>query len=283
MKSARFASLGAIAALLLAAPAALAGTVASSNWAGYAIHRSGLHLRSVSGRWRVATATCQSDTPTFSAMWIGLGGYDETSNALEQTGTESDCSASGQPVYTAWYELVPAAANRITLTVHPGDLMSATVTVNGHRVGLRLSDLTTHHTFATTLTASAVDDTSAEWILEAPSECDTAGNCRTLPLADFSQARFGSARAVSLTGHRGAIESASWGETKIVLAPDAPRFVSVGSAEADFAGASPSALSAGGTAFTVNYETVAVPSGRFFGGRAAAVAARPGARFASTG
>ena len=43
-----------------------------------------------------------------AAFWVGLGGYNANSQALEQAGTASDCDAtSGEPSYYAWYELVP--------------------------------------------------------------------------------------------------------------------------------------------------------------------------------
>ncbi len=118
------------AALALAtAPAAAADATASSNWAGYAIHRAGVRYTRVLGAWKQPGATCVRGRQTFSAAWVGLGGYSTTSNALEQIGTEVDCSASGKVVSDAWYELVPAASRRIGLSVRPGDSMSATVSV----------------------------------------------------------------------------------------------------------------------------------------------------------
>jgi hypothetical protein len=86
------------------APAAEAATTSatSSNWAGYAAHRSGVRFHSVTGTWTVPTVDCSSQTRAWSANWIGLGGYSTSSNALEQTGTEADCDAAGHASYSSW-------------------------------------------------------------------------------------------------------------------------------------------------------------------------------------
>ena len=112
----RYAAGLAVAAALLLAPPALADTTQSSNWAGYAIHKSGVTFRKVAGSWTQPSATCTPGERTFSSVWVGLGGYDERSNALEQIGTETDCSASGRVVSSAWYELVPAPSRTIRMT-----------------------------------------------------------------------------------------------------------------------------------------------------------------------
>ena len=52
---------------LCAAPAALANTTKSSNWAGYAVHRSGVKFKKVSGRWKVPAASCAAGSRGFSS------------------------------------------------------------------------------------------------------------------------------------------------------------------------------------------------------------------------
>ena len=98
------------AAALLFAPAALADSSFSSNWAGYAVHRPGISFRKISASWKQPSAACTKGEETFSAYWVGLGGFSLNAPALEQTGTEVDCGVSGKVVSTAWYELVPAAS-----------------------------------------------------------------------------------------------------------------------------------------------------------------------------
>ena len=240
------------------APAALADTSQSSNWAGYAVHRTGVHFTKVVGEWTEPQATCTAGEPTYSSVWVGIGGYSESSAALEQIGTETDCSAAGRASSSAWYELVPAVSQTIKLTVNPGDRVRATVSVAGREVSLMLDDLTRHRSFTRRLRATELDTTSAEWIVEAPSVCSGAGEntCQTLPLADFGSTAFTSAAASSTGGHTGKIDDPRWTTTKITLAQDGRQFIGAGGPPGQTAsviGAAPSALTAGGSAFTITY------------------------------
>ena len=255
------------AALALAAPAALASTTESSNWAGYAVHRSGLTFRQVTATWHQPIPICTAGQPGYSAVWIGLGGYSETSNALEQVGTEADCAFSGRTSSSGWYELVPAPSRGIRLTVRAGDLISASVKLVGHTVTVRFEDLTAHRSFTKTVHDSTVDVSSADWIVEAPSDCTSATICQTLPLADFGDAIFEQTTAVSLTGHKGSISDRAWSATKINLVPGRRRFIANGSS--DLAGAaSTSALTSAGTSFTVRYYYLPIPGGPYYARRA---------------
>lgn len=207
-----------LAAALLAASAADAATTTttSTNWSGYAVHRSGVQFRTASASWRQPSATCLSQTATYSSFWVGIGGYRKTSDALEQIGTELDCSADGARTSSAWYELVPSAAHTIHMTVDPGDLLSATVTVDGARVTVTLRDRTRGTEFTRTIHDRTLDLTSAEWIVEAPSEC-SGSNCTVLPLADFGTARFLSAAATTTTGVTRSLTRSPWTRTRISL------------------------------------------------------------------
>jgi hypothetical protein len=247
---------------LLAAPDALAATAVSSNWSGYAVHRTGVSFRQVTGQWRVPRVSCSSGSPTYSAMWAGIGGYSESSNALEQTGTEADCTRSGRAVYSAWWELVPAPSRPISLSVKPGQLVRAEVDVSGRKVTLVLQNLTTHRNFRKSLTASQVDTASAEWIVEAPSNCISQSSCQTLPLANFGSAGFSGAHAVSTTAHGGSITSPWWDVTSIMLASGGRQFISDGGGSSG-ATAQPSALSGGGSSFAVSYQQLVTPPGAF--------------------
>jgi hypothetical protein len=245
---------------LCGAAAASADSTTSSNWAGYAAHRGGVNFKSVTAQWVIPRANCTAGITGYSSAWVGLGGYSESSNALEQTGTEVDCRRSGESIYFAWYELVPSPSHPIFLSVRPGDLMKATVSASGHLVTIALADLSNHRSFRRTIYASQVDTTSAEWIVEAPSDCTSSSDCQSLPLADFGSTSFSSAGATTLNGHTGAIRSPWWATTEIKLVPRAARFVS--GVIAGAAGeAVPSTLSSSGAAFTVNYEASAQSPG----------------------
>ncbi len=281
-RSVRLRSFLAVSALALVGipGAALADTGTSSNWSGYAAHKSGVTFRNVTALWRQPKAVCTPGSPTYSAMWVGLGGYDLNASALEQIGTELDCSASGAVVSSAWYELVPAPSTDIAMTVRSGDLMSGTVTVIGHSVTLSLTNRTLHKTFSRTINESALDVTSAEWIVEAPSECFTNNQCQTLPLADFGSAHFSGAGAQTTARQTGSISSRLWGTTKITLVPGGRTYIAYGTA----ARATPSPLQNSGTTFQVAYSqtTLNPPPSPFFAKNASAArpisAIQPGGR-----
>lgn len=245
------------AAALVGAPAAMANTTRSTNWAGYAIHRAGVSFHQVSATWTQPDATCIPGQPSYSADWVGLGGYKPTSNALEQTGTEVDCSATGKVVSSAWYELVPAPSKTISLVVAPGDVMHAAVTVTGHRVVIELADLTSHRTFHKVLEAPSIDVSSAEWIVEAPSECLSQFACQALPLANFGSVAFNSAKATSSTGVVGPIANREWGRTTIDLIAGAQRMIVARDSSDVLGTAAPSPLDSDGTSFDVTYSAAA--------------------------
>jgi len=266
--------LATLCASVLGAPAAAdAATTTSSNWAGYAISRSGVKFRHVAATWVVSPATCSATGRRhFSASWLGLGGYHTTSTALEQIGTEVDCTARGTPSYAAWYELVPAAPVDIHLTVKPGDTVSASVTVSGHTVKLFLANRTRGTRFSKQLTADRIDLTSAEWIVEAPSAC-YGDQCVTLPLANFGTTTFAGANATTTTGHLGTITDPAWKATTIAMRAGGRHALGGGRFAADDAmgSASPGALSAAGDGFVVAYEepteeTQPPPTGNPVGG-----------------
>jgi hypothetical protein len=258
---------------LACAPAAVADSADSTNWAGYAAHGSGAAFRSVQGSWIEPGASCTGRTPTYSSYWVGVGGYSQSSRALEQIGTEVDCHASGKVTSSAWYELVPAPSVPIRLTVNPGDALQASVTVRSNAVTVALYDATRGQGFRKTVRASVIDVSSAEWIVEAPSECISASSCQTLPLANFGSASFGSALAQTASGRTGAISNPMWQSTKIDLRPDSRRFI-VNSPSGPVLGvATPSVLQPGGAGFKVNYTQVPIPGGPVFSGRGASVRA----------
>jgi Peptidase A4 family len=245
-----------------------------SNWAGYAVASSktkNVSFSSVSGDWTQPAVNCSAGSPSDSAFWVGLGGY--TGEHLEQIGTSADCSADGQAVYSAWYELVPAAEVAVSMTVEPGDQFSARVAVSGQTVTLSISDLTQNTTVSRKLHMSSPTVSSAEWIAEAPSECDSssAQDCRILPLADFGSVRFTDADA-SAAGRSGSITS-GLGSVEALTLEANPGFgrMFVASAQAD---ATAEPLSGSGASFSVNWvqpqpqvpapTVVVVASGPFF-------------------
>jgi hypothetical protein len=230
-----------------------AGTEKSTNWAGYAVtHRK--PFTSVTGKWVQPAAACADLSPTFSAFWVGLGGFSDSSFAVEQTGTLANCS-SGTPSYTVWYELYPKPPVMVKMAVRPGDTFSATVSVNKKTVVIRIKDVTTNKRFTKKLHMARADLGSAEWVAEAPSGCDTVGNCTTLPLTNFGTVAFSHATA-TVRGHRGRITDPVWSETAIELHGDIPNSQSQAGANAI-----PGAVGPDGGSFAVTWQELAPPTG----------------------
>jgi hypothetical protein len=222
----------------------------SENWSGYsASDSSGSgQFTSVSGSWVEPTVSCSTGTG-YDAFWVGLGGTEQQSQSLEQIGTQAACTGSGAAQHFAWYELVPAGPVRLGLAIHPGDKLAGEVTVNGTSVTVSLRDDTTGQSTTKTLQMSDPDTSTAEWIAEAPSQCDSGGNCQTVPLADFGSVNFSNASATA-DGHTASISA--WDAQPMELQP-ASGFVSTGGGATSQAGAQPSSLSSNGSSFSVQW------------------------------
>lgn len=239
----------------------------SSNWAGYVAAgyttdpASGastpIAFTSVTGTWRQPQATCVAgNDPTYSAVWVGIGGYSEQSQALEQIGTSADCTAAGTPVYYAWYELVPKPVVRIPLKLVPGDTITTSVNVSGTSVLVQIKNRTRGTSFTKTLDSPAPDLTSAEWIAEAPSECSRLG-CRVLPLANFGTVTF-TRIAVHGNTHPGTLTDPAWTVTPVRLLPDTQSGTLLGRAfgqdtSLSGAGADPNTPTPDGRSFSVSW------------------------------
>lgn len=202
-----------------AAAAATPAVVVSSNWAGYAVvqpSRAASGFTRVAGSWTQPSASCRTGVTSYSAVWVGLGGFSDRSTALEQIGSEADCARTGQAVNFAWLELVPQAPVDLELKVRPGDHLAASVTVRGSSVALHITDLSTGARSYTTRRVNAPDTSSAEWIVEAPSICIGSSACSTLALTDFGTVAFASAAATG-GGHTGAIGDPRWRAAELEL------------------------------------------------------------------
>ena len=253
------------AATLGGAPPAPAATQrsTSSNWAGYAVSRSPTKFRHIRGDWVQSAIDCSTAPGTYSSAWVGIGGFHSTSQALEQIGTEADCSTGGQARYSTWYEVVPDTSHSAKLTIAAGDHMRASVAVAGTTVTLRLWNLTKGTSFTKVVHAPAVDTTSAEWIVEAPSLCTSMTNCISTPLANFGSTTFTAAQAVSSTGHAGTIGDPAWSATAIdlTLGGGGRRFIDARRAGLGGGGeAKTGDLGADGASFAVNYQGSAPPA-----------------------
>jgi hypothetical protein len=155
---------------------------ASSNWSGYALASSqpGTYT-AITGSW-VVPKVSPSKKPTYSAAWIGIDGFNNSD--LIQTGTEQDF-VNGSARYYAWWEVLPAPETPITsMVVNPGDTMTAAIQDNNGTWTITITDASSGASYSTT-TAYSGPETSAEWIVEAP----TVGG-RIATLANYGSTVF---------------------------------------------------------------------------------------------
>jgi hypothetical protein len=218
------------------------GTATSTNWSGYAV--LGSSFTSAKASWIVPTATCKSGDQ-YAAFWVGLDGY--SSSTVEQTGTDSDCVGKN-PSYYAWYEFYPNPSYEITsLTIKPGDRMSASVVYSGSEFTVTIEDVTTGKSYNKSSTVRGAQRSSAEWIAEAPC-CTARGGI--LPLADFGTVLFGE-DSTGITGTNYATDSATSGPIGSFATIEAITMESSSGAKE----AIPSGLSSDGTSFSVTWDS----------------------------
>ncbi len=214
----------------------------STNWSGYAVTGSSGSVTSVQGSWIVPTVTGTKRTTTYSSFWVGIDGF--SSSTVEQIGTDSDIQR-GKPVYYAWYEFYPSAMVKITtLSIHAGDVISASVTYSSSGFTVSITDGS--QSFSTTGNVANAARSSAEWIAEAPSSY-----FGVLPLANFGTVNFGYdstkvagtcyATVGGVTGYIGSFGSAVQ-EITMVSGSGAVK-------------ALPSSLSSDGTSFSVTWKS----------------------------
>jgi hypothetical protein len=159
------------------------------NWAGYAV-RPAEPVTRASARWTHPSALCGAEA-TYASIWVGVDGYG--SDTVEQIGTEADCYGAGAPVHGAWYQLYPADAVEIDVTIAPGDRIDASVSRSGAAVTLRLVNGTSGERFVVRASVPGAAGASAEWIVEAPKTCGDA-SCPALPLTALTPVLFRDAR-----------------------------------------------------------------------------------------
>lgn len=155
------------ATLVEAAPAALAVSQGySANWSGYAVLGSGFDA--AEGTFNVpdlAASAGETDT----VEWVGIDGVSDQD--LIQAGVHEQYDPSvGEVEVWPWFEILPDPEEQITaMTVAPGDNVTVQIAkIGGTNWGIEVKDNTTGQSYATDQTYSG-PETSAEWVVEAPS------------------------------------------------------------------------------------------------------------------
>lgn len=209
------------------------GSTSSLNWSGYAVTGSG--ISGVASTFTVGAAGLLP--PGFAAQWAGIGGFNTTDLIQAGVGEQSLPSAPLLgPQYFAWYEILPAAETPISgctgdanCTVRPGDSVTVKITnAGGNNWNISMSDAG-HWSYAKTL-SYASSESSAEWILEAP----------TLVAAQTIVAPVG-------TAHFGPLSTFTSGTTK-TIAQGNPTLIDMGLGVGPNE-ATPSALASDGQSF----------------------------------
>jgi hypothetical protein len=164
----------------------------SSNWSGF-VEATSPSTPSFTGVTATFDVPRLLASPAGSAMaeWVGIDGAFDSS--LIQAGIDEQPVASdpGSYTITPWWEILPAPETPITsLTVGPGDLLTVEIEhVSGTTWSIALLDHTTGKSFQIDRTYSG-PQTSAEWIVEAPTVCTQSRGCQVAPLAPYTTTTF---------------------------------------------------------------------------------------------
>jgi hypothetical protein len=181
----------------------------SGNWSGGLIFNANTAtdpFQSVYGEWTVPSVVPPSsgDGDWWSLAWIGVDGYN--SNDVMQVGTGQHVKRSGGKVtleYFAWVEWYTYSWQTVSLTVNPGDSISANIANMGVQNGVlqasgRITNVTTGQTTAVAVSAppgTIFQGNVAEWIMERPSFNNVLA---TLPR--FGAVAFGNVLACTKSG-----------------------------------------------------------------------------------
>ncbi len=163
----------------------LDATTVTDNWAGYVANGGVKSFTSAQSTFIVPElVTCAPNQNTASAFWAGLDGW--TSGTVEQDGVAADCN-DGTPQYFAWWEDLPLDSGTfLTVVVHSGDSVTASVVFVGNSsYTLQVTDTTSNTSGSETVTEPGGDDSSAECIAEDP-----GGATTSIPYANYGTVAF---------------------------------------------------------------------------------------------
>ena len=165
-------------------------SILSLSWAGYIIAENSanpqLEVIAVNASWTVPKVNASAGDGSSSA-WIGIGG--QLDKTLIQIGTEHD-SLNGQETYSAWYELLPSFAVRLTdITVSSGDTIVASISLinsDTNEWSIQITDATNGQVFNNNVFYNSTR-LSGEWIVERPtinSQISTLSNFGSITFTD---------------------------------------------------------------------------------------------------
>ncbi len=181
------------------------GEFESTNWSGYVLPKfmTGEDYTAAQATWIVPQVLFDG-IPSASSSWVGIGGFcknkkcgrHQEDNSLIQLGTEQDSIDDTDVDYYAWYELLPGSEIRTTLSVNPGDVITASLSCAAKcnkktSWTLSMTNETTGDTWS-----QVVKYKSSRLSVDVIEEAPFSGG--VLPLADFGIATFSDITANSV-------------------------------------------------------------------------------------
>jgi hypothetical protein len=140
---------------------------ASLNWSGYVAQKDA-NYTSVTGTWVVPSVSANTQG-TADATWVGIGGVN--TRDLIQAGTQAIIE-NGTVTYSAWIETLPGFSKTVSLAVHSGDSVTATLTEESAGVWRVTLQNNTDGTSYSSEVAYDSSHSSAEWVEEMVSNAD---------------------------------------------------------------------------------------------------------------
>jgi hypothetical protein len=203
-------------------PGLLGVTPYSSPWAsGYAavpMPGGATAFTHIEDTYTLPALNCTT-TPNASVQFrTGIDGISD--GTIERVGVSATC-ADGQPVYTAWYQMIPADPHPIPKFSPPaGDVMHASIIASSGTYVLSLTDVThplLH--FSVTKSCPACHDSSAQ-VTVGPEGPGSFGVVKPGKLgwrpADFGAVAFHNIAVTDSAGVNGGLENPGWNTDELI-------------------------------------------------------------------
>jgi len=173
-----------------AAPTVSLTSDESSNWSGYVA--GGGPYTVVKGTFTVPSPAARAPGDGQVSEWVGVDGASDSDTALIQAGVaeSADPQSPGGVSVQPWWEILPASETNIpTVSVNTGDRVTVTIwQLSGTSWEINLTDDTNGQSYTTPPEQFTGTGSSAEWIVEAPAQCQSQYQCQLTALAPYSPA-----------------------------------------------------------------------------------------------
>ena len=160
----------------------------SSNWSGYVA--GGGPYSVVKGSFTVPSPVAGVPIDDQVSEWVGVDGASDSDTSLIQAGVAEspDPQSPGGVSIQPWWEILPAAETTIsTVPVSAGDRVTVTIWhLSGTSWEINLTDDTNGQSYTTPPEQFNGAGASAEWIVEAPAQCESQDQCQLTALAPYN-------------------------------------------------------------------------------------------------